>query len=151
MWDNDNIFIRDYNTDVKHSHSFPRLGHEQTSQDRSPRPVRSTVLDPIQDLVVVVPFPGICVVAGAGQNRHIFSVEFRLASSLAPHPDSMDAFLKCQHFFEQSGRYRVTLMQEPVICGDRIVVLYYIRRSGVQPVHTSDRLEERASAELSFT
>lgn len=125
MWDNDNIFIRDYNTDVKHSHSSPRLGHEQFSQDRSPRPVRSTVLDPFQDLVVVVPFPGICVVAGAGQNRHIFSVEFRLASSLAPHPDSMDAFFKCQHFFEQSGHYRVTLMQEPVICGDRIVVLYY--------------------------
>lgn len=121
MCDNDNLFIRDYNTDVKHSHSFPRLGHEQSS----PRPVRSTVLDPIQDLVVVVPFPAICIVAGAEQNRHIFSVEFRLASSLVPHPDSVDAFLKCRHSFEKSGLYYVNLMQEPVICGDRIVVLYY--------------------------
>ncbi|KAG1844826.1 hypothetical protein DFJ58DRAFT_747570 [Suillus subalutaceus] len=122
MWDNGNLFIRDCNTNIKLSRSFPR--YERLSQDRLPRSVRSVVFDPIQDLVVVVPLPAICIVTGAEQNRHIFSVEFRLASSLLPHPDSVDASLKCQHSFEESGHYRVTFTQEPVICGDRIVVLY---------------------------
>ncbi|KAG1766858.1 hypothetical protein EV702DRAFT_785613 [Suillus placidus] len=122
-WDGDNIFIRDCNTNIKLSHSFPR--RQQFSQDWLPRSVRSVVLDPIQDLVVVVPFPGICIVTGAEQNRHIFSVEFRLASSMLPHPDSVDASLKCQHSFEESGHYPVNLTQDPAICGDRIVILYY--------------------------
>ncbi|KAG1823949.1 uncharacterized protein BJ212DRAFT_1476799 [Suillus subaureus] len=76
------------------------------------------------DLVVVVPLPAVCIVTGAEQTRHIFSVEFRLASSLLPHLDSVDASLTCQHSFEESGHYRVNLTQEPAICGDRIVILY---------------------------
>jgi hypothetical protein len=122
MWDNGNLFIRDCNTNIKHSHSFPR--YKQLSQDRWPRSVRLVVLDPIQDLVVIVPLPAVCIVTSAEQNRHIFSVEFRLASSLLPHPDSVDAFLKCHHSFEESDNYHVTLTQEPAICGDRIVILY---------------------------
>lgn len=122
MCDNDNLFIQDCNTNIRHSHSFPR--HKQFSQDRLPGSVRSVVFDPIQNLVVVVPLPAICIVTGAEQNRHIFSVEFRLASSLLPHPDSVDASLKCQHSFEDAGHYRVVLTQEPAICGDRIVILY---------------------------
>ncbi|KAG1753373.1 hypothetical protein EDB19DRAFT_826196 [Suillus lakei] len=124
MWENDNLFIRDCNTNIKLSHSFPR--HERFSQDRYPRSVRSVVLDPIQDLVVVVPIPGLCTVTGAEQDHYIFSVEFRLASSLLPHPDSVDASLKCKHSFDASGHYRVALTQEPVICGDRIIVLYHM-------------------------
>ncbi|KAG2749490.1 hypothetical protein P692DRAFT_20462110 [Suillus brevipes Sb2] len=124
MCDNDNLFIRDCNTNIKLSHSFPR--HEQFSQDRLPGPVRSVVFDPIQNLVVLVSLPGICIVTNAEQGRHIFSMEFRLASSLLPHPDSGNASLKCQHSFEDSGHYRVFLTQEPAICGDRIVILYCI-------------------------
>ncbi|KAG2051463.1 hypothetical protein BDR06DRAFT_589780 [Suillus hirtellus] len=122
MWVNGIIFIRDCNTNIKLSRSFPI--HEQFFQDRLPRSVRALVVDPIQDLVVVVPFPDICIVTGAEQNRHIFSVDFLSASSLLPHPESLDASLKCQHSFEESGRYRAALTEEPVICGDRIVVFY---------------------------
>lgn len=122
-WDRDNIFIRDCNTNIKLSHPFPR--HEQLSQDRLLRSARSVVLDPIQDLLVVLPSPGICIVTDAEQNCHIFSVEFRSASSLLPHPDSVNASLKCQHSFEESGPYPINLTQDPAICGDRIVVLYH--------------------------
>lgn len=123
MWVNGNIFIRDCNTNIKLSHSFPI--HEQFFQDRLPGAVRAVVVDPIQDLVVVVPFPDICIVTGAEKNRHIFSVDFLSASSPLPHPDSLDASLKCQHSFEESGRYRAALTGDPVICGDRIVVCYH--------------------------
>jgi hypothetical protein len=122
MCDNDNLFIRDCNTNINLSHSFPR--HQQFSQDRLPGSMR-VVFDPIQNLVVVIPFPGICIVTGAEQkNRHIFSVEFRLASSLLPHPESVGTSLKCQHSFEDSGHHRVVLTHEPAICGDRVVILY---------------------------
>ncbi|KAG2130831.1 uncharacterized protein EDB93DRAFT_1179089 [Suillus bovinus] len=125
MWDNDNFYIRDCNTNIKLSHSFSR--YEQFFQGRMSGSVRSVVLDPIQDLVVVILFPDIYTVTGAEQGRHIFSVEFRSASSLLPHPDSVEALLKCQHS-EESSHHRVILTQEPTVCGDHIVVFYHMER-----------------------
>ncbi|KAG2125396.1 hypothetical protein DEU56DRAFT_825426, partial [Suillus clintonianus] len=122
MWENENIFIRDCNTDRKLSHPFPR--HERLSQDRFSGSVRTVVLDPIQDLVVVIPMPGLCTVTGTEQDHHIFTVEVRMTSSLLPHPDSVDASLKCKHSFDASGQYRAAFLHDPAICGDRVVVLY---------------------------
>ncbi|KAG0700283.1 hypothetical protein DFH29DRAFT_932997 [Suillus ampliporus] len=119
IWENDNIFIRDWNTNCKLSHSWSK---HDLFRYWFPR---SLVIDPLQDLAVVVPIPGLCTVTETDQDYHVFSVEFRLASSLLPHPDSVDASLKCNHTFDESSQYRVALIDEPAICGDRIVILYY--------------------------
>lgn len=147
--DDDNLFIWDCNTNIKLSHSFPR--HEQFSQDRLPGPVGSVVFDSIQNLVVVVSLPGICIVTGAEQCRHIFSMEFRLVSSLLPNPDSGDTSLECQHSLEDSGHYHVFFNAGARnLWGLYNYPLLHIRHSGVQRVHTSDRLEERACEERKF-
>ena len=118
MWTLLGLYIRDCNTNVKLSRTWPIF---TDWQHQSPDAV---IIDPLQDLVVIVSSDAQCIVTDAGQDHQVFVVEFRLASSLdLPHPDAACAFLECKHAFGIPGKYDIT-MNKPAICGDRIVILY---------------------------
>ncbi|KAG1811711.1 uncharacterized protein BJ212DRAFT_1372610 [Suillus subaureus] len=112
------LFIRGCDTNTKPTQMC--LKQRYTLLADMPSHTRSVVVDPLQDLAVAASYEAL-----HGQDRHVFSVAFRLASSQRSHPGSACTSLKCEHpcyivpdqFFHFVGR--------PAICGDRVVVLYY--------------------------
>jgi hypothetical protein len=120
MWVQSNFFIRDCNGD------FELLRTWRTDSSSPQYTVISVIVDPLQDLVVTVsekrsPFVS---QVDAEQDHSIFLVEFRLASSGLPHLDSACTSLECRHVFHEPGRHSSQLLDQPAICGDRVVVLY---------------------------
>ncbi|KAG1898368.1 uncharacterized protein F5891DRAFT_1239269 [Suillus fuscotomentosus] len=103
------LFIRDYNTNTNLSRTWAI--HDLSSQRRP----NFLIVDPLQDLVVIVSLSGIITVADTEQDYHAFWVECRSASSQHPHPDSACASLECKHTFDIRGVYHVDLIGEPAI------------------------------------
>ncbi|KAJ8587778.1 hypothetical protein M405DRAFT_842965 [Rhizopogon salebrosus TDB-379] len=117
MWAHGNLFIRNCNGNLELSRTW-------RTDSLSPQYiVKSVIVDPLQDLVVAVsekwsPFvPQV----DAEQDHCIFLVAFRLASSGLPY---LDSALECRHIFYEPGHHSVRLLDQPAICGDRVVVLY---------------------------
>lgn len=118
-----NLFIRNYNANVKLSRMWP-----SASLSIQHLLLTSVIVDPLQDLVITVSTRSSFFGIDAGQSYQVFLLEFRLASSQLPYPDSAcAASLECKHTFDELGDYFVHLVHEPAICGDRIVILYYMR------------------------
>ncbi|KAG1865453.1 hypothetical protein DFJ58DRAFT_864483 [Suillus subalutaceus] len=115
------LFVRDCNKIPNLSRTW--LKHSPFSSDQPP--IRLTV-DPLQDLVVLVFSTVFFDVADTEQDHHVFWVEFRLASSQGPHPDSVCVSLECMHTFDAPGSYHV-FVTAPSICGDRIFIYYYLK------------------------
>ncbi|KAG1879554.1 hypothetical protein C8R48DRAFT_686078 [Suillus tomentosus] len=85
-----------------------------------------TTFDALQDLIVVCSeHPYGVNVTNAKQDYHVCWVEFRLASSQRLHPSAACTSLECKHTFGAPSYYRADL-SPPVICGDRVFILYYI-------------------------
>ena len=120
MWGFRNLYVRDCNANVKLSRTWPIFTHWQHHS------LHAVIVDPLQDLVIIVSSDVQCIVTDAGQDHQVFVVEFRLASSLhLPHPDAACAFLECKYAFDIPGQYVITI-NKPAICGDRIVILYHV-------------------------
>ncbi|OAX33338.1 hypothetical protein K503DRAFT_529942 [Rhizopogon vinicolor AM-OR11-026] len=117
---NSNLCIRDCNANGKLSQTWST--HSLTTGGRF---LKSVIVDPLQDLLIIVSSLSFIVI-DAVQDYQVFMVEFRLASSNLPHPDSACAFLECTHTPDAPGQYASYVMDELAICGDRIVVLYRI-------------------------
>ncbi|OJA13455.1 hypothetical protein AZE42_02303 [Rhizopogon vesiculosus] len=124
MWAQRNLFVRDCNASITLSRKWPT--HNFSAEHQF---LRSIIVDPLQDLVITVSSQISFVVIDAGQNHHVFLVEFWLALSQPPYPDSPCASLECKHAFDVPGRYVVDIVDEPAICGDRVVILYYIHQT----------------------
>ncbi|KAG0696551.1 hypothetical protein DFH29DRAFT_195343 [Suillus ampliporus] len=124
IWGQDDLLIRDFKTTTKLSHTSPRLDWSSQYQNWW---LMSVVIDPLQDLVVAVSLPRSTHVTDTV--RYVFSVDFRLASSQLPHPDSACAFLECDESGAADSKV-VHLVGMPAICGDRVVVLYYLAMFG---------------------
>jgi len=118
MWREGNLIIRDCNTNTKLSRTWPRDAWPVEHQS-----LRSVIVDTLQNLVVLVYLYDSINVDDAEQDHNILLVEFRLASS--QHLDAMCTPLMCTHTFSVPGLYGVSVVGQPAICGDRIVVLYY--------------------------
>ncbi|OAX38821.1 hypothetical protein K503DRAFT_865872 [Rhizopogon vinicolor AM-OR11-026] len=127
IWAQKNLFIRDCDGNIELSRTW-RV--DSLSSQHQPGILRtfSLTFEPLQDLVVAVLMPPcmVVVVTDAGQEHSIFQLEFRSASSLLPHPDSLCTSLECEHAFGEPGDYFVFLLGKPAICGDRVVVLYHV-------------------------
>ncbi|KAG1800412.1 uncharacterized protein HD556DRAFT_1534260 [Suillus plorans] len=101
-----------------------------TLESRTPWSLDDTggfhTFDPLQDLMVLCSEPDDCVtVTDAEQDHHVCRVEFRLASSQRPHPSAVCTSLECKHTFDAPGYYNAAL-SPPVICGDRVFIVYEI-------------------------
>ncbi|KAG1823944.1 uncharacterized protein BJ212DRAFT_710013 [Suillus subaureus] len=120
------LLIRDCKKKTKHPHVWPE--HDLFKQPRHPHGLimHSVVFDPLQDLVVAVSSPPVFNLDDAQQDHLVFWVEFWLASSQLPHPESACTSLECRHPYEfpTLDTYLVRIVGRPAICGDRIVVLY---------------------------
>jgi hypothetical protein len=132
MYANYRLFIRGRNTNTKP----PQTGLEQSfvlPANTSLGHTRSVVIDPLQDLAVA-----------ASRNifyeadRCIFSVAFQLASSQRPHPDAVCTSLKCKHPCYATPGYSLHFVGQPAICGDRIVVLYYMCIISLERISSSN-------------
>ncbi|KAG2125415.1 hypothetical protein DEU56DRAFT_574223 [Suillus clintonianus] len=107
----------------------------------------SVIVDHLQDCVVVTFKPHSVIMNDVKQDRHIFRLEFLMLSSQVPHPDSASASSDCKHTLDEPN---VICVNEPVFCGDRIVVPYqkpHTIRGTSLCVYSSDRLEERTGKE----
>ncbi|OAX37297.1 hypothetical protein K503DRAFT_857449 [Rhizopogon vinicolor AM-OR11-026] len=123
MWAQGNLFIRDCNANAKLSRTWPTNGLSVSTQHLL---LCSVIVDPLQDLVIALSSQTPFTVVDAGQDYRVFLVEFRLASSHLPYPDSACASLECRHVFDAPGHYSVYHVNEPAVCGDRVVILYYM-------------------------
>ena len=123
LWErrNGTLFIRDCNANARLSKTW--LSHSLSIQ---PELLTTVVIDPLQDLIVAVSMQDQFFGVDAGLGYQVLLLEFRLASSQLPHPDSACTSLECKHTFNQPGNYFARPVYNPAICGDRIVVLYYI-------------------------
>ncbi|OJA16319.1 hypothetical protein AZE42_08374 [Rhizopogon vesiculosus] len=122
MWADGNLLIRSCDGNVELSRTWRT--HSLSSQYQF---LRSVIVDPLQDLVVTVfTFSLGTFYVPPRQDHHIFTVEFRLASSQLPYTDSECTSLECKHVFNKPGYYLLHLLGHPAICGDRVVVLYYL-------------------------
>jgi hypothetical protein len=124
MWSNGNLFIRDCNATVELSRVWPT--QDLSTQHQS---LSSVIVDPLQDLVITLSLQNSFMVTDAGQDHQVFLVKVWLASSQVPFQNAALASLECKHTFDAPGRYSVDLLDEPAICGDRVVILYYMRRA----------------------
>jgi hypothetical protein len=123
MWAYPNLYIRNCNANVKLSRMWPIVSFLTHWQHQL---LHSAIVDPLQDLVIMVSSEVQCIVTDAGQDHQVFVVQFRLASSPhLPYPDAACVFLECKHAFDFPGQYVIT-MNEPAICGDRIIILYHV-------------------------
>jgi hypothetical protein len=122
MWtERGDLFIRNCNTHVE----LPRIWPTRILRDS----VTAIAVDPLQDLVITVSLHAPFFLIDAGEDRLIFLVEFSLASSQLPYPDLACTSLECNHRFDESGYFRVSTVDQPAICGDRVVVLYYVHET----------------------
>jgi hypothetical protein len=125
VWRMNSLLIRDCNKMTKLPHVWPQHDlFEQSRRQRGPV-MRSIVVDPLQDLVVAISSPD---AFDFHDDEHYlaFWVDFWLASSQLPHPNSACTSLECKHPYEfpALGARFVHVVGRPAICGDRIVVLY---------------------------
>jgi hypothetical protein len=127
VWRMGRLLIRDCTTKTKLPHVWP--DHSLFKQFGHPYGLitHSVIVDPLQDLVVAVSSPHAFNVDYSQQDHLVFWVDFWLASSQLPHPNSACTLLECRHTCEPPalGNYVVRLVGRPAICGDRIVVLYH--------------------------
>ncbi|OAX38820.1 hypothetical protein K503DRAFT_856435 [Rhizopogon vinicolor AM-OR11-026] len=123
MW-NCSLFIRHCNSVTNVERSWPWL-----TQSFSPQQLLlmrlSIVVDPLQDLVGSVFATYQLTVTDVRQEYQVFVVEFRLALSQLPHPDSACSSLNCTHAFDEPGGY-IVHVRRTEICGDRVVVVYQV-------------------------
>jgi hypothetical protein len=126
LWRLDSLLIRDCTTKTKLPHVWPEHGLFKQSGHSYGLTRHSVIVDPLQDLVVAVSSPHFNM-DYSQQDHLVFWVDFWLASSQLPHPDSARTSLECRHTCETPahGNYIVRLVGRPAICGDRIVVLYH--------------------------
>ncbi|KAG1793512.1 uncharacterized protein HD556DRAFT_1374374 [Suillus plorans] len=119
MWVNNRLFIRECDTNFKSTQTWP----EQSFGSLVDWPffVRSVVIDPLQDLAVMVSSYGVFDML----DRRVFSMTFRLASSQRPHPDSACTSLECMRPCKMDPDHDLRFVDQPAICGDRVVALYY--------------------------
>ncbi|KAG1744119.1 uncharacterized protein EDB91DRAFT_210809 [Suillus paluster] len=117
-----NLFIQECNPDIKLFRTWP----SHSLSLRSQHILQSVIVDPVQDLMVVVSSPSPHVANDADQDHCVFSMEFYMLSSQLPHPDSACASLECKHTAEVPAVYCVVCLRGPVIYGDRIVIPYFI-------------------------
>ncbi|KAG0700879.1 hypothetical protein DFH29DRAFT_1080394 [Suillus ampliporus] len=111
------------------NHLYPKPQHSNSS----------FIVDPLQDLVVVVSStPRVNVGAYADPEDHyVFRVDFRMLSSQVPHPDSACASLDCKHTFEAAFTcYDVDILKKPAICGDHIIIPYCTSTKHSSESHT---------------
>jgi hypothetical protein len=106
------LFIRNCNTNVE----LPRIWPTHILRDS----VTAVAVDPLQDLVITVSSQA-TFFFNAGEDRLIFLVEFSLASSQLPYPDLACTSLECKHRFYESGSCYIPIVDQPAICGDRVV------------------------------
>jgi hypothetical protein len=85
----------------------------------------SIVVDPLQDLIGLVFATHQLTVTDVRQEYQVFVVEFRLALSQLPYPDSACTSLNCKHVFDEPGGY-IVHVRRTEICGDRMVVVYQV-------------------------
>ncbi|KAG0696545.1 hypothetical protein DFH29DRAFT_195043 [Suillus ampliporus] len=116
--DDGNLFTRECNTNSKLSWTWPGR-----SLSFMPYELKSVMVDPLQDLVVVAFDHDSWVIVDNVEDHHIFQLDFfRLLSS--QHQVPKCASLDCRHTFDAPGTY-VVAVKKPAICGDRVVVPYH--------------------------
>ncbi|KAG1753380.1 hypothetical protein EDB19DRAFT_1668979 [Suillus lakei] len=103
--------------------TWPRRGLLRPHRDRS---LTSVVVDPLQDLVVAFSASDRLQMPNTELDLYIFTADLWLASSQLPHPDSACTSLECFHTCDACFRNRVYFVGTPAICGNLIVVLYYL-------------------------
>ncbi|KAG2362650.1 hypothetical protein BDR07DRAFT_1484603 [Suillus spraguei] len=127
VWKLDGLLIRDCSKKTKLPHVWPR--HDLFTRHIYPHGfvMQSVVVDPLQDFVVAVSSPSVFNLDDAQQDHLIFWLDFWLASSQLPHPDSACTWLECRNPCELPAlnTYDVCIVGRLAICGDCIVVLYY--------------------------
>ncbi|KAG1885312.1 uncharacterized protein F5891DRAFT_1064550 [Suillus fuscotomentosus] len=127
VWRMNDLLIRDCKKKTKPPQMWPEDGLFQQSHTHN-LTRHSVVVDPLQDLVVAISSPPTLTWDDARQDQLIFWVDFWLASSQLPHPDSACTSLECRHTCEPDT-YAVHILSRPAICGDRIVVLYHTKHT----------------------
>ncbi|KAG1902354.1 uncharacterized protein F5891DRAFT_1186452 [Suillus fuscotomentosus] len=111
------LFIRECDTNFKSTQTWP----EQSFDSLVDMPfTKSVVVDPLQDLAVMVSYGILDMLV-----HRDFSMTFRLASSQRPHPDSPWPYLNCMRPPEMDPDHDFRFVDQPAICGDRVVALYY--------------------------
>ncbi|OAX33341.1 hypothetical protein K503DRAFT_529984 [Rhizopogon vinicolor AM-OR11-026] len=115
-----NLYIRDCNANGKLSQTWST--HSLTTGSQF---LKTVIVNPLQDLLIIVS-PLSFIVVDAVQDYQVFMVGFRLASSNLPHPDSASAFLECTYTPDVPGQCASYVIDEPAICGERVIVLYCI-------------------------
>lgn len=118
MWVNSRLFIRECDTTFKSTQTWPEQSFD--SPVDMPFFARSVVVDPLQDLAVMVSHGVFDMLA-----HRVFSMTFRLASSQRPHPDSPWPYLRCMRPRKLDPDHHLRFVDQPAICGDRVVALYY--------------------------
>ncbi|KAG2133250.1 uncharacterized protein EDB93DRAFT_887294 [Suillus bovinus] len=113
------LFIRECNTNT--TRIWPNHNPLSPMPEHKLVPV---IADPLQDLMVTISLLRSIHVPNTVQAYHVFWLDIRMLSSQAPHPDSACTSLDCSHYFDACGIHHVVFMNEPAICGDRIVVPY---------------------------
>ncbi|KAG0698520.1 hypothetical protein DFH29DRAFT_877944 [Suillus ampliporus] len=129
----DHLFIRDCNTNTDFSQTCPKYNLPQNT---------SVLVGPLQDVIVVLSNGDRNVIE---DEYPVIRMSFALVSSELPHPHAVRNSVECNHTFDELGDCEVSIVGQPAICGDRIVVYYLMlpgRHMGIVPVHTSDRLEK---------
>ncbi|KAG2338090.1 hypothetical protein BDR05DRAFT_729085 [Suillus weaverae] len=127
VWRTNSLLIRDCKKRTKLPHVWPEHSLFKQFGHSHGLIMHSVVVDPLQDLVVAVSSP-MFNLDDSQQDHLVFWVDFWLASSQLPHPDSACTLLECRHTceFPALDTYVVRIVGRPAICGDRIVVLYYM-------------------------
>jgi hypothetical protein len=118
------LFTQECNTNT--TRTWPNLSLSPMPQHE----LAPVIIDPLQDLLVTISFPPFIDVQNVVQAHHVFWLEIRMLSSQALHPDSACTSLDCRHHFDACDFYDIVIMEDPKICGDRIVVPYCIRKNG---------------------
>ncbi|KAG2151246.1 uncharacterized protein EDB93DRAFT_307492 [Suillus bovinus] len=115
MYANYKLLIRGCDANTKPNHTWPE---QILVWPEFFFPPRLFVIDPLQDLAVSVSY-------GNRQDRCVFSMEFRMASSQRSHPKSACIYFECNHPYDMVRGHHYQFVGRPAICGDRVVVLYY--------------------------
>ena len=125
MWERGSFFVREFNANLEPSQIWPAYDHPMFDSERC-------VIDPLQNLIISVSRASETsfFVINPGRDRTIFLVNIQLvvSTSLSKHASSIIGVqrLECTHIFDESRTYSVFIVDQPAICGERIVVLYYI-------------------------
>ncbi|KAG2125406.1 hypothetical protein DEU56DRAFT_825476 [Suillus clintonianus] len=116
------VLIRECKANTTHSNITLR---GLVSQHHHWRP-RSIVIDPLQNLVVAISSAARIDMPNTELALHAFTVDVWLASSQLPHPDSARTSFECMHTCDAYSSYSVYFVGMPAVCGDHVVILYYV-------------------------